>query len=239
MKDKEKDRMHTKTEKKRIGMVVAVEIDAVLQHLGEPVETASFGSLPVRVYDLGDAVMYVAHSGAGEIGAAAATELLIALYRVDFILNFGVVGGLTEEMNTASSALVEKVVHYDFDTSQIDHCEAGRYLELPDVYIPLDKALLGKASEAFPELPRVICASADKFVADPEAKRELHRRYNASICDMESAAIALTAYRAGVPALMIKTVSDAVTGGADEFWAACRETASICMEIAMKLVKEL
>ena len=48
MKDKEKDRMHTKTEKKKIGMVVAVEIDAVLQHLGEPVETASFGSLPVR-----------------------------------------------------------------------------------------------------------------------------------------------------------------------------------------------
>ena len=225
--------------KKKIGMVVAVEIDAVLEHLGEPVETARYGSLPVRAYDLGSALLYAAHSGAGEIGAAAATELLCALYRVDLILNFGVVGGLTEEMKTASSALVEKVVHYDFDTSGIDNCEVGRYLELPDIYIPLDEELLRKAGEAFPELPKVICASADKFVSDPEAKRELHRKFGASICDMESAAIALTAYRAGVPALMIKTVSDAVTGGADEFWAACRETASICMEIALRLVREM
>ena len=85
----------------------------------------------------------------------------------------------------------------------------------------------------------MICASADKFVADPEAKRELHRKYGASICDMESAAIALTAYRAGVPALLIKTVSDAVEGGPDEFWEACRRTASICMEIALKLTKEV
>ena len=227
------------SEKKKIGLVVAVEIDAVLEHLGEPVETASYGSLPVRVYDLDCALLYVAHSGAGEIGAAAATELLCALYQVDLILNFGIVGGLTEEMKTASSALVSKVVHYDFDTSEIDDCEPGRYLELPDIYIPLTEELLQKASEAFPELPQVICASADKFVSREEAKRDLHRKYGASICDMESAAIALTAYRAGVPALMVKTVSDAVTGGADEFWAACRSTASICMEIALGLVKEL
>ena len=61
----------TSSEKKKIGMVVAVEIDAVLTHLGEPVETASYGSLPVRVYDLECAFLYVAHSGAGEIGADA------------------------------------------------------------------------------------------------------------------------------------------------------------------------
>ena len=56
---------------------------------------------------------------------------------------------------------------------------------------------------------------------------------------ISSAAIALTAYRAGVPALLIKTVSDAVTGGAEEFLAACRRTASICMEMALKLAKEV
>ncbi len=225
--------------KKKIGMVVAVEIEAVVEHLSKPMGTEHFGSVPVTAYDLGTADLYVAHCGAGEIGAAAATALLTAVYRVDMILNFGVVGGLTEEMKTASSALVEKVVHYDYDTSAIDHCETGRYLELPDIYIPTDPTLLEKARKAFPEIPAVICASADKFVADPEAKRELHRKYGASICDMESAAIALTAYRAGVPALLIKTVSDAVEGGPDEFWAACRRTASICMEIALKLAREV
>ena len=224
---------------KKIGMVVAVEIEAVMEHLGDPVGEERYGTLPVTAYDLGSAMLYVAHSGAGEIGAAAATELLCFLYRVDMILNFGVVGGLTDEMKTAASALVEKVVHYDFDTSTIDHCEVGRYLELPDIYIPADRELLRKAAEAFPALPKVICASADKFVSDPEAKRELHRQYGASICDMESAAIALTAYRAGVPALLIKTVSDAVTGGAEEFLAACRRTASICMEMALRLAKEV
>lgn len=225
--------------KKKIGMVVAVEIEAVTEHLGKPTGTEHYGSVPVTAYDLENAILYVAHCGAGEIGAAAATALLTAVYRVDMILNFGIVGGLTEEMKTASSALVEKIVHYDYDTSTIDNCEVGRYLELPDIYIPADPVLLEKARAAFPEIPAVICASADKFVADPEAKRELHRKYGASICDMESAAIALTAYRAGVPALLIKTVSDAVEGGPDEFWAACRRTASICMEIALRLAKEV
>ena len=227
------------SEKKKIGMVVAVEIDAVLTSLGEPVKTEEFGTLPVRTYDLGSAFLYVAHSGAGEIGAAAATELLAALYKVDMILNFGVVGGLTDEMKTASSALVGKVVHYDFDTSDYDGCEPARYLELPDIYIPVGEVLLKKACEIFPELSVVICASADKFVGKEEAKRELNQLYGAEICDMESAAIALTAYRAGIPALLVKTVSDSVTGGPEEFGRAMQRTASICMELALKLAKEV
>lgn len=226
---------------KKIGMVVAIEreIRAVLQKFGEPKDEKMYGQISVRTYEKGDAVLYVAHSGIAEIAAAAATQLLISLYNVELLLNCGVVGGLTEEMGTAKTTVVKSVVHYDYDSSDIDPVVPGQYLELPSVYIPTDEALVEKAVTLFPELRAVICASADKFVNSKEAKQELHAKYGAEVCDMESAGIALTCHRNGVPTLMLKTVADAIEGGADGFEKACVETANICMGIAEKLIEEL
>lgn len=68
-------------------------------------------------YDNEDYIMYVVDSGAGEISAARATQFLITKYGVDMILNFGVVGALTDEMKTADMCVIESVIHYDYDTT--------------------------------------------------------------------------------------------------------------------------
>lgn len=44
------------------------------------------------------------------MAAAAATQFLISQMQVDFIVNFGVVGGLTEEMTKTKMCVVESVV---------------------------------------------------------------------------------------------------------------------------------
>ena len=49
------------------------------------------------------------------------------------------VGALTEELKVTNICLVEKVIHYDMDTSAADHCEVGRYLEYQDIYLPTTK----------------------------------------------------------------------------------------------------
>ena len=48
------------------------------------------------------------------------TQFLISKFDVDLIVNFGVVGGLTPEMELAKTCIVESVIHYDFDTSEAD-----------------------------------------------------------------------------------------------------------------------
>ena len=150
--------------------------------------------------------------GAGEIAAAAATQFLISQMEVDFIVNFGVVGGLTEEMTKTKMCVVESVVHYDFDTTEVDAVEVGRYLTYPDIYIPTTPDLVEKAENLQPDLKRVVCASGDKFIGNPEKRRKWTGYLGADICEMEAAGIVLTSNRNRVPCPLIKIVSDSVSG---------------------------
>ena len=135
-----------KKAKKTIGMLVAVEIGAVLSRYGDKLTDVSETGFDVKRLDSDDYTMYILKSGAGEIAAAAGTQFLITKYGAEFIINFGVVGGLTPEMSLAKTCVVESVVHYDFDTSTIDNCEVGRYLEYPSIYIPAPSELVEAAA---------------------------------------------------------------------------------------------
>lgn len=225
---------------KKIGMIVAVEIQSVLDKFGAKLtEQKNKAGYLVLEYSTEQYQLVIVSCGAGEIAAASGTQFLISEYHVDMIINFGIVGGLTEEMSKTKVCIVEKVVHYDFDTSTVDNVEVGRYLDYPDIYIPTSSQLLQKAIELNPKLLPVICASGDKFIADPEQKAELHRKFGAQICEMEAAGIVLTCNRNEVPCMMIKIVSDGITGGVEEFLETKDEAAMICLEIANQIVNEL
>ena len=224
---------------KTIGMLVAVEMGAVLSRYGTAKKTETRSGFEVYTYDMHGYTLHVMHSGAGEIAAAAATQLLIDRYGAELIVNFGVVGGLTAEMAQTKTCVVEKVVHYDFDTSAYDGTLPAQYAEYPDVYIPATASLVSRAVQIAPELRRVVCASADKFVDGQEAKSALHERFGADICEMEAAAVVLTCNRSGVPCLLIKTVSDGLLGGAEEFGAALAKTSALCLEVADEIIREL
>ncbi|MBP5239827.1 MAG: 5'-methylthioadenosine nucleosidase, partial [Oscillospiraceae bacterium] len=97
--------------KKQIGMLVAVEMDSVFARYGEAVKTERRSGFDVYRFDNDSYTLHVIHSGIGEIAAAAAAQLLIDRYRVEMIVNFGVVGGLTEEMAASKLCVVTRVVH--------------------------------------------------------------------------------------------------------------------------------
>ncbi len=224
---------------KKIGMLVAVEMDAVLCRYGEPGETLSYPGYTVLTYHNDGYTLYVLNSGAGQVAAAAGVQFLISMLGVELILNFGVVGGLTPEMAQTRTCIVERVVHYEFDTSPIDNCEVGRYLDYPSIYLPTTPELVQRALAIEPELKTVTCASGDKFVATPEAKTALHTDFGADICEMEAAAIVLTCNRNLIPCLLIKTVSDGLMGGAEEFVTGLARASELCLAIADRIIKEL
>jgi len=224
---------------KKIGMLVAVEMGAVLSRYGAARASEVRHGFEVLTYGMPAYTLYVIHSGAGELAAAAAAQLLIDRYEVELVVNFGVVGGLTPEMAQTKTCVIEKVVHYDFDTSAYDGTLPGQYAEYPDVYLPATPALVERAVQIAPELKKVICASADKFVDGPEAKGALHERFGADICEMEAAAVVLTCNRAGVPCLLIKTVSDGLMGGAEDFATALAHTSELCLSVADTIIREL
>ena len=56
---------------------------------------------------------------------------------------------------------------------------------------------------------------------------------------MEAAGIALTCNRNEIPFIMIKIVSDGITGGAKEFIETKEEAASLCLDIVEEIIKEI
>lgn len=225
---------------KNIGMIAAVEMDAVKTLYGEAKEKKVCGGFDVFVYENGDIRLYVLHSGPGEISAASATQVLISECHCELIANFGVVGGLTEQMNHVNVAIVEKVVHYQFDTSEVDHCEVGLYLnEYPTIYMPATPELIDKALAVEPSLVKVTCASGDKFVGSAEEKKAIAEKFKADICEMEAAGIVKTANRNHVPCILIKMVADSVHGGADEYWKQLQSSSLKCLQVLDHIIHEL
>ena len=227
------------SKEKRIGMMVAVEIGAVLDKYGKAEREYDDYGFKVYEYALHGARLFVVHSGAGQIAAAAATQLLIAVYHVELVVNFGVVGGLTDEMKLAKTAVVTRVVHYEFDTTPVDNTAVGQYPGYDSPFLTLDETIVRKALEVDPTLVPVTCASGDKFVEGGERKRKLHADFDADICEMELAAIVLTCNRSHVPCLAVKTVSDAVEGGAESFLQCVNSSADVCLRITEKIIAEL
>lgn len=233
-------RKHTKkvnNHMKKIGMVVALEkeLKAFLEKQTVEIKEEKSGAFSVIEFTLGKNEVICVKSGVGEIFAAAATQYLITAYKPDIIINFGVCGSLTKSLGLEKVALIKGVVHYAFDTSAVDNVEAGRYEQFDDVVIKTDENLLAKAMKAAGEdLPCVICASADKFVADQDEKTYLKNTFGASVCEMESAGVLITCRNAGVPCLIIKAVSDG-EGGAEDY----EKTVRIACGKYVKLVSAL
>ena len=222
---------------KKIGMVVALEkeLTAFLKEQTVEIKEEKSGAFHVLEFKIGECDVVCVKSGVGEIFAAAATQYLISVYNPEAIINFGICGSLTKDLGVEKVALVKGVVHYAFDTSAVDNIEPGRYEQFDGPIIPCDEKLLATARKiSGGELPEVICASADKFVAESDEKRALRETYGASVCEMESAGVLLTCKNAGVPCLIVKAVSDG-EGGAEEY----EKTVRIACGKYVKLVTAL
>lgn len=222
-----------------IGLVVAIEMDAVLRKYGIPAQSLNADGFSVKVYENDAFTLYAIDAGAGEISAAISTQYLISNYHVDAVVNFGVVGALTEAVKTAQLCIVERVIHYDYDTTGWLNLPRGQYPGEQSPYFRTDRQLLEAAMEAAPDLMPVSCASADKFVDQEADKRALHSCYGAEICEMEAAGIVLTCKRNGVPCLLMKAVSDSLTGGGKEFMAEVGRVSELCFDIVDRVIRRI
>ncbi len=223
----------------RIGMLIAVEIKAFVTEYNEKYTKETLYGFDVYKVKEDNIEIIAVHSEAGQTFAAAATMLLINEFNVDVIINYGVVGALKDNIKTMHTAIVEQIVHYDFDTSELDKCEVGYHIGYDDVYLKNSKELIDLALKVKPDLPLLTLASGDKFIGNPDKKRKLGEDFKADICDMEGAGIALIADRAKIPYLMIKTISDSLEGEGAEFINTFKESSHLCMKITKEIVAHL
>ncbi len=141
--------------------------------------------------------------GWGKISAAGSTQYVIDSYRPCILLNLGTCGGIKGRVARNQVVLAERTMVYDL-IEMMDSSE--------DIYqyytTNLDLSFL---NEPYPiEVTKLTILSADRDLLSKDIPA-LVEKYDARVCDWESAAIAFVAEKNGVPLFILRGVSDLVS----------------------------
>ena len=147
--------------------------------------------------------------GVGKVNASRCTQIMIDNMNIDFIINVGVAGGISNNLNVLDIVIGEKLVQHDFDITAFNH-EKG-YIPNCGVYINSDDYLLNIASNITLENTNIlkgVIASGDIFCTEQKMSEKIHNKFDALCVDMEGASIAQTAFLSGIPFIIIRSISD-------------------------------
>lgn len=157
----------------------------------------------------------VSKCGVGKVFAAMCAEAMIIRYSPRLIVNTGVGGALADGLKCTDIVVAKRLVQHDMDTSAIGDPK-GLVSGINKIYFDADeraaKILLSEAQKCGIHALSGTVASGDIFVADKELKERIKSQFDASVCEMEGAAIAHVAYVNETPFAVVRAISDSADG---------------------------
>ena len=196
---------------KKIGIIFPMkeEIDAIKEYLIIKNEK--------HIYELNfiegiinDRECILVQSGVGKVNAARTAQILIDNYKVDYIFNIGVAGGIDNSLAIGDIVIGRSLVQHDFDITAFDH-EKG-YIPNTGVFIESDNKLVELAEKVIKNdnqsVKTGVIASGDIFCTDKKMSEKIRSRFNALCVEMEGASIAQVCYLCKIPFLILRSISD-------------------------------
>jgi adenosylhomocysteine nucleosidase len=199
-----------------VGIIGAMdcEVNALKLKL-ENLEEHKFCNFEVSTGNLFNNRIVLAKSGVGKVNAAISTQFIIDKFKVDYIINTGIAGGISSELSIGDIIAGNELVQYDFDVSSLGYAKGymctGKNPNLPTIYTSskelIDNFIISMKNSSKKVIVGRI-ASGDMFVSDVRKKQEISELFGAISVEMEGAAIAQTATANNIPFLIIRTISD-------------------------------
>lgn len=154
----------------------------------------------------------VVQCGVGKVNAALCAQILCDCFAVTHIVNTGVAGSLDAALDIGDLVVSRDAMHHDFDCCKLGYTR-GQVPGLEDLAFPADDALVqcafAAAEQVNPDHTRIgRVASGDQFISSGEQKAQIIACTQALCTEMEGAGIAQTAYRNGVPYVILRAISD-------------------------------
>lgn len=229
----------------KLGIIGAmtVEVESLVEKLADVRAARHTGS---TYYEgkLEGLDVVVVQCGVGKVNAAMCAQILCDFYGVSHIVNTGIAGSLRAELDIGDLVVSRDVMHHDFDCCGFGY-PMGKVPGMDVTAFPADDTLLGHAVAAAeavnPGHTRVgRVASGDQFVCSREMKERIIATTQGLCTEMEGAAIAQTAYRNGVPFVILRAISDKADDSAEmDYPTFERIAAHRCADITGKLAKTL
>jgi len=186
----------------------------------------------------------VVQCGVGKVNAAMCAQILCSVFGVTHLVNTGIAGSLLADLDIGDLVVSKDAMYHDFDCVHFGY-DFGKVPGMDVVAFPADETMIGYALTAAETVNpghsrtgRV--ASGDLFVAEKNAKKRIIERTNAVCTEMEGAAIAQTAYRNGVPFVILRAISDKADDSAEMDYPTFEAIAARrCAEVTRLMAKML
>ena len=230
---------------KKLGIIGAMqqEVETLLGVL-ENRQTEIRGGCTFYAGKLEGLDVVIVQCGVGKVNAAMCTQILCDRYEVTHIVNTGIAGSLSAQLDIADMVVSKDAMYHDFDCVHFGY-EMGKVPGMDTVAFPADEQLISYAYAAAEEvnpghtkIGRV--ASGDLFVAEKNAKNTIIEKTNALCTEMEGAAIAHAAYKNGVPFVILRAISDKADDSAEMDYPTFENIAAHrCAAVTRMLAKQL
>ena len=225
-----------------LGIIGAMEEEVVkIKAEMQNAEVAEIAGMRFYKGKIGGKETVVVQSGIGKVNAAICSQILIDRFGVSALVNTGIAGSLMNEINIGDVVLSTDAVHHDMDATIFGY-KPGHVPQLEALAFPADERLIKLAGECCKRVNPGIgvftgrVLTGDQFIADNDKKAWMIETFNGACVEMEGAAIAQTAYRNGIPFLIIREISDKADGSAQMDYSEFEKNA---IECSVRLVLEL
>ena len=186
----------------------------------------------------------VVQCGIGKVNAALCVQILCDCFAVTHVVNTGIAGSLCADLDIGDLVISRDAMYHDFDCVHFGY-PMGKVPGMDVVAFPADEMLTDLAYAAAEAVnpghtQRGRVASGDKFVAEQAVKDAIIDITGALCTEMEGAAIAQTAYRNGIPFVIIRAISDKADNSAEmDYPTFERIAAHRCAAVTMRLAEAL
>ena len=184
----------------------------------------------------------VVQCGVGKVNAALCVQALCDCFGVTHLVNTGVAGSLDATLDIGDFVISCDAVYHDFDCTALGY-SVGQVPGLAVKAFPADTKLMELALSAAKDYGQACVgrvASGDQFVCQREQKQKIIENTGAICTEMEGAAIAHTAWRNGVPFVVIRAISDKADDSAEMDYPTFEAIAAIrCAEVVKSMAKAL
>ena len=161
----------------------------------------------------------VVQCGVGKVNAAMCAQVLCSVYGVTHLVNTGIAGSLCAELDIGDLVVSRDAMYHDFTVTAFGYPH-GKVPGMDVIAFPADETLVDYAFAAadsvnpgHAKIGRV--ASGDQFVCEKVQKEKIIEVTQALCTEMEGAAIAQTAYRNGIPFVILRAISDKADDSAE------------------------
>ncbi len=193
-----------------IGIIGAMEIETRgIKNLIEDAVTEEIASVEFVSGKIYGKDVVCAMCNPGKVNAALCAQAMIIRYNPEIIINSGVAGSLTDELDVLSVAIGTSCVQHDFDLSPLG-MPKGMVDGVNVIHFECDKRacdILEKVSSGHSTKSGTI-ATGDVFVSGEETKRKIAKDFDAIACEMEGGAIAQVCMVNNVNFAALRTISD-------------------------------